>query len=59
VLLWQERGLSLGQDGAAVNGVYGFVIAASLMLGTPLKRGIWDQRPLARDMKERRERLVG
>ena len=59
VLLWHERGLSLGQEGAFAKGVYAFEIVVELGRGFWAKKGTWDKRPPAKDMRERRERLVG
>jgi hypothetical protein len=59
VWLWQERGLLPGHEGAFAKGVYAFEIEVSQDVGFCPKRGIWDQRPPTKDMRERREMLVG
>ena len=60
VVLWQESGLLIGQLGALLNGMYGLAegmgmgMVLVLVLGV-LKRGVWDQRPPAKERRERRE----
>ena len=60
VLLWQDKGLSPGHEGALAKGVYDFESEWSQGwgIGASAKRGTWDKRPLAKDRRERRELLV-